>query len=96
MYGKVCGAYGRAFDDDTKKQVFITIVESPVADAPKVLFSQKYTFKGVHIGWDADWDDEQSLYITIKNRVGQSSEVLKKILLKFSTTNGLFYVAEEK
>ncbi len=98
MFGRVFGAYGRAFADRTRKTVRITIVLNDPNE--RVLLRKNYEVVGADVGWDVIWSDDNNLSVTIydggpisstassKTHVQQTS--LKTIKYRFDPKSGTF------
>jgi hypothetical protein len=63
VYGRVFGALGHAFIDDTVKTVRITIVANDERET--LLFRKEYRVKGSDVGYDATWDEHNNLAMVI-------------------------------
>ncbi len=63
VYGRIYGAYGRSFLENTSKSVRITIVDP--AKAEKILLRKQYQIKGSNVGWHALWDEQNNLKIVL-------------------------------
>ena len=63
VYGRIYGAYGRAFLDETSKTVRISIV---VAGTNQILlFRKEYRVRGSDVSWDAAWDQHNNLTVVV-------------------------------
>ena len=63
VYGRVFGALGHTFADDTRKTVRISIVANDTNAT--LLFRKEYRVKGADVGWDATWNDHNDLSVVI-------------------------------
>ncbi|MCW5554630.1 MAG: hypothetical protein KIS67_21025 [Verrucomicrobiae bacterium] len=63
MYGRVYGALGHAFVDETAKTVRISIVETDGNE--RLLFRKEYRVRGSDIGWEAIWNGNHELTVVI-------------------------------
>src|SRR5688572_6944937 len=66
VYGRMKGAYGRAYTDVTPKTISITIVK--IDKEETVLFSEDYPVKGGDLTWRSTWAAKNTLVITVINR----------------------------
>jgi hypothetical protein len=103
MYGRVFGALGRAFLDETKKTVRLSIVLNDAQET--LLFRKEIGVKGSDVGWDCTWDKEGNVSVvvydygphvywedarkagTASNRLASISLILDKQTGKFHTRN---------
>ena len=63
VYGRVYGAYGRSFVDNTPKTIRISIVAA--IGGEKLLLRKEYRIQGADVGWDATWDEQDNLTLAI-------------------------------
>lgn len=63
MFGKVFGAPGRAYVDNTRKTVRISIYTND--EKITLLFRKAYRVKGSDVGWDATWDEHNNIAVVI-------------------------------
>ncbi len=63
VYGKICGAYGKSFLDDTDKKIVINIVESGTTE--KSLLRKEYRVHGSNVGWKATWDAHTNVTVIV-------------------------------
>jgi hypothetical protein len=62
--GRIRGAYGRAFIDQTKKTVFVTLFAKS-GGKEKLLFQRQYRVQGSDVCWDANWDTDDNLTLVL-------------------------------
>ena len=63
MYGRVFGALGKAFMDETPKTVRISVVTNDSEE--RLLFRREIHVKGSDVSWDCIWDKEDNLSVVI-------------------------------
>jgi len=63
VYGRIYGAYGRAFIDETSKKVRVSIVTGGTNET--LLFRKKYPVRGSDVNWDATWDTHNNLTVVV-------------------------------
>jgi hypothetical protein len=63
LYGRVYGALGRAFVENTKKTVRISIVANDATET--LLLRKEYRVRGADIGWSSIWDSQDNLTVAI-------------------------------
>lgn len=61
VYGRIYGAYGRSFLDNTPKTVRISIVTA--AGNETLLLRKGYRVQGSDVGWDATWNEHHNLTV---------------------------------
>src|SRR5437867_1671922 len=77
FYGRVYGAYGRSFLENTAKTVWISIVANDANET--LLFRKEYRVNGSDVGWDATWDNQDNLTVVIYDYgIGVESADAKK------------------
>jgi hypothetical protein len=64
-YGRVFGAYGRSFIEDTAKTVRISIVKNDTSET--LLLRKEFAVNGADVTWDAIWEGQSSLQIIISD-----------------------------
>ena len=66
--GHVRGAYGRAFDEYSKKKVTVGIYDVPAnmtRAGERKLFERRYVVVGSDVGWDATWGGDGRLTFVV-------------------------------
>ena len=63
VYGRIYGAYGRSFLENTPKTVRISIVTA--AGNETLLLRKEYRVQGYDVGWDAAWDEHHNLTVAL-------------------------------
>jgi len=63
VYGRIYGAFGHSFMDETDKKISISIVAA--GGTEKLLFKREYRVHGSDVGWDGTWHDGTNLVIEI-------------------------------
>jgi hypothetical protein len=63
VYGRVFGAYGRSFIDNSRKTVRISIVANDTNET--LLFRKGYRVEGSDVSWDSTWDERNDLTVVI-------------------------------
>jgi len=67
MYGRVYGALGKSFTDDTAKTVRISIVRSDPKET--LIFRREFRVRGGgDVGWHCYWDTNSNLVVTIQGK----------------------------
>ena len=66
MYGRVYGALGRKFTDDTDKTVRISIVTNDSQQT--LIFRREIRVRGPMFGWDCSWDTNNNLVVTVQGK----------------------------
>lgn len=99
IYGRVYGAPGKAFLDETEKTVRISVV---TADANEtLLFREKIDVKGSDVGWDCTWDKGDNAEIVVFTygpnvdqadavKAGTLSNLLATVSLTLDKSTGKF------
>jgi hypothetical protein len=62
LWGKVCGAYGHSFMEDTAKTIRISIEKS---GSRELLFRKDYNVKGTDVGWKATWRGNTNVSVVL-------------------------------
>src|SRR2546427_300187 len=63
MYGRVYGALGKAFLDETRKTVRISVVRNDSEET--LIFRRDIHVKGSDVGWDCTWDKEDNVSVVV-------------------------------
>jgi hypothetical protein len=63
MYGRVYGALGKAFLDETRKTVRISIVTKDSEET--LIFRREIRVKGSDVSWDCTWDEDDNLTVVV-------------------------------
>ena len=63
MYGRVYGALGKAFLDETPKTVRISIVTNDSEET--LIFRREIQVRGSDVGWDCTWDTEDNVSVVV-------------------------------
>jgi hypothetical protein len=63
LYGRIFGAYGHNFSENTAKSLHISIVAIDNQTLP--LFKKDYRVKGCSISWTSSWDKEDNLTVVL-------------------------------
>src|SRR5882724_6642249 len=63
MYGRVYGALGKAFLDETGKTVRLSIVLNDAQET--LLFRNEIRVKGSDVGWDCTWDKDGNVSVVV-------------------------------
>jgi hypothetical protein len=63
VYGKVYGAYGRSFLDNTDKKIKISIAKGNGTE--KLLFLREYRVHGADVGWNAMWNANTNVTVVV-------------------------------
>jgi len=62
-YGRVYGALGKAFLDETRKTVRLSIVLNDAQE--RLLFRKEITVKGSDVSWDSTWDKAGNILVAV-------------------------------
>src|SRR5438046_443656 len=63
MHGRVFGALGKAFLDETRKTVRLSIVLNDPQET--LLFRKEISVKGSDVSWDCTWDKEGNVSVVV-------------------------------
>ena len=63
LYGRIYGAYGRSFFDNTPKTVPISIVTATGNET--LLLRKEYRVQGADVGWEATWDAHHNVTVVL-------------------------------
>ena len=63
MYGRVYGALGKAFLDETRKTVRISIVTNDPEET--LIFRREIHVKGSDVSWDCTWDKDDNVSVVV-------------------------------
>lgn len=63
LFGRVLGAYGRSFIENTKKTVIISIYKNDKTNM--LLLKRTYVVIGSDVGWEAYWDINNNVTVVI-------------------------------
>ena len=102
VYGRIYGAYGRSFLDNTTKTARISIVT--VAPNETLLFRKEYRIRGSDVSWDGTWDQQHNLTVVFfeyppgvnrydLNQKGSPTNFLRAVKFRFDSKAQTF--AEE-
>ena len=97
IFGRVLGAYGKAFSDRTTKTVCITIVERR---SHRNIFSSSYKMMGGEVEWHATWDGNTIVRIDMTEVIGTSTLAktnhLRTIILEEMPSGDTFWVTKDR
>jgi hypothetical protein len=63
LWGRVYGAYGRSFTDNTTKRVRVTVTKAGLAK--RTLFEKEYVLQGANVGWNAAWQGNTNVALVL-------------------------------
>jgi len=104
IYGRVFGALGRAFLDNSDKTVRIDVVTGDAAET--LLFRKEVHVKGSCVGWSCTWDKDDNANVVIYDygtnvywedavKAGTPSNRLALVSLKFDKAAGKIHEAND-
>jgi hypothetical protein len=63
VYGRIYGAYGQSFTNETAKMMRLTIATAGRKKA--TLLREEFSIRGADVGWDAAWDSSDNLKVVL-------------------------------